>query len=318
MDEPQPFWRQLLDSKSILIAGAGGGFDVFCGLPLFFALHERGKKVGLASLSFANLPSSKARTIAPGTYLVDANCPATPEYFPERWLSSWFQEQRGLEVPVIAFEKMGVVGLADACRAAVELTGADAVVLVDGGADALLFGDESSLGTPAEDAASMVAVGELNIPTMQLACVGFGTDARHGVCHAHVLENIQTLVRDGGYLGAQALHPSHRSVQAYLDAFDWVSSRMGGRHVSYVSSAVCASIEGHFGELNTDRATRDRPPWCSPLVSMHWAFDLRAVLHRLQYRDILRGTRSIGEVNLFIDGAHKSVRGTRPPYPLPI
>lgn len=34
-----PILGQLADSHSILVAGIGGGFDLFCGLPLYF--HPR-------------------------------------------------------------------------------------------------------------------------------------------------------------------------------------------------------------------------------------------------------------------------------------
>ena len=48
-----PILNQLKDSQNILIAGAGGGFDVFCGLPIYFTLKEMGKTVHLANLSFS-------------------------------------------------------------------------------------------------------------------------------------------------------------------------------------------------------------------------------------------------------------------------
>ncbi len=40
-----PILDQLADSKSILIAGIGGGFDVLAGLPLYFTLRAIGKTV---------------------------------------------------------------------------------------------------------------------------------------------------------------------------------------------------------------------------------------------------------------------------------
>jgi hypothetical protein len=50
MSIPQPFFSTLLElisrlkgARSVLIAGAGGGFDVFSGLPLYFLLRELGK-----------------------------------------------------------------------------------------------------------------------------------------------------------------------------------------------------------------------------------------------------------------------------------
>jgi hypothetical protein len=42
-------------SKRVLIGGAGGGYDVFCALPLYFALTAAGKDVFLASSSFSAL-----------------------------------------------------------------------------------------------------------------------------------------------------------------------------------------------------------------------------------------------------------------------
>ncbi|MCC2667530.1 MAG: hypothetical protein K0Q72_1, partial [Armatimonadetes bacterium] len=33
-----PIFAELESSRRVLIAGAGGGFDIFCGLPLYFGL----------------------------------------------------------------------------------------------------------------------------------------------------------------------------------------------------------------------------------------------------------------------------------------
>lgn len=35
-----PLFDSLKDAQSILLAGAGGGFDIYSGLPLYFALRE--------------------------------------------------------------------------------------------------------------------------------------------------------------------------------------------------------------------------------------------------------------------------------------
>src|SRR5260370_40342099 len=51
----QPFFAALDGARRVLVAGAGGGFDVFCGLPLYFALRDAGRQVFLANLSFAPL-----------------------------------------------------------------------------------------------------------------------------------------------------------------------------------------------------------------------------------------------------------------------
>jgi hypothetical protein len=62
------------------------------------------------------------------------------------------------------------------------LGGVDAIVLVDGGTDILMRGDENGLGTPEEDMASLGAVNGLTeVPQRLVACIGFGVDSYHGL-----------------------------------------------------------------------------------------------------------------------------------------
>lgn len=53
-----PFFTELDHARIILLAGAGGGFDIFSGLPLYFGLRDAGKQVHLANLSFSSRPRS--------------------------------------------------------------------------------------------------------------------------------------------------------------------------------------------------------------------------------------------------------------------
>jgi hypothetical protein len=95
-----PFFQRLESSQRILLAGAGGGFDIFCGLPLYFALRKAGKEVHLANLSFSALSATKAERLSPILFKVDADTTHSNDYFPEAFLSSWFRESEKLEVPV--------------------------------------------------------------------------------------------------------------------------------------------------------------------------------------------------------------------------
>ncbi|MFI9812949.1 DUF1152 domain-containing protein [Saccharothrix variisporea] len=83
------------------------------------------------------------------------------DYFPERTLARWLAEQY-LPTTVHALPRTGVRPLTAAYRALVGTLGVDAVVLVNGGTDILLRGDEAGLGTPEEDMASLAAVAALN------------------------------------------------------------------------------------------------------------------------------------------------------------
>src|SRR5262245_31742228 len=135
-----PFLNELEETRTILLAGAGGGFDIFSGLPLYFGLREAGKHVHLANLSFSNLYAATGRRLAPALLEVTADSQVSANYFPEYHLCRWFR-QRGEEVPIYCFERTGFKPLLEAYRALVSHTQADSVVLVDGGTDSLMRGD---------------------------------------------------------------------------------------------------------------------------------------------------------------------------------
>src|SRR5262249_30901145 len=160
--------------------------DVFCGLPLYFALRDAGKEVWLSNLTFTNLYGAAGRQITPALLQINADAHGSKYYFPERYLCEWFRSQ-GEEVALYCFERTGVGPLREGYQALAEELQLDAIVLVDGGTDSLMRGDEDGLGTPHEDIASIAAVDDTPVAVKLLACLGFGIDAFHGVCHAHFL-----------------------------------------------------------------------------------------------------------------------------------
>lgn len=50
-----PILNQIANCKNLLIGGMGGGFDIFCGLRIYFDLRSLGIKAHLANLSFSNI-----------------------------------------------------------------------------------------------------------------------------------------------------------------------------------------------------------------------------------------------------------------------
>lgn len=143
---------------------------------------------------------------------------------------------------------LGVQPLRQAYRHLLDRLNIDAVVLVDGGTDILLRGDESTLGTPVEDITSVAAVAGLDVQVKLVTCLGFGIDAHDGVNHVQVLENIAALDRDGGYLGALSIPGGSREAALYRDAVaaaqsatpEWDLSRPAAHYMSAGRPAVAA------------------------------------------------------------------------------
>lgn len=304
-----PFSSALEPSQRILIAGAGGGFDLFCGLPLYFALQASGKQVFLANLSFTTLPPAPQARLAPALLPVTADTPCQVDYFPEQHLATWFR-QMGSEIAIYCFERVGVQPLLDGYRVLVRQLAIDTIILVDGGTDSLLRGDEVSLGSPHEDAVSLTVVDSLAVERKLLVCLGFGVDRHHGVCHADCLEAVAYLAQFGGYLGMFSLTNDMSAIQQYRAATEAVFQAMPG-YESIVNSSVLAALEGHYGDYHATQRTRGTRLWINPLMPVYWCFTVAPVAERLLYRSDLWSTHSYADVRQVIGGFRSRCAGAR-------
>jgi hypothetical protein len=305
-----PFFDELRSAQRILIAGAGGGFDVFCGLPLYFSLTNAGKTVHLANLSFTDLGSCDGGRPVPSLVRVLPDTRGSRVYFPEVHLAAWLSKRFG-ETPVYAIEHSGARPVRAAYQWLVEALAIDALVLVDGGTDSLMRGDEAGLGTPQEDMASLsagYAVG--GVERKFLVCLGFGIDTFHGICHAHFLENVAALIQEGGYLGTWSLLRDREEFQLYQEAIQFVSARMPW-HESIVNTSILSAVNGRFGNAHTTRRTEGSELFINPLMALHWAFRLDAVVHRNLYLASIGETTSFQELTLAIAAFRAALPGAR-------
>lgn len=294
-----PFFNELENAKTILIAGAGGGFDVFCGLPLYFALKRAGKTVHLANLSSGALGHCDAENPASALWRITNRTGAT-KYFPEMHLAAWLTERFG-ETPIYAIEPSGARRVSTAYEwLACELK-PDAIVLVDGGTDSLMRGDEAGLATPEGDAVSLLAVqGLQGVPQKLLVCLGFGIDAHGGVCHAHFLENVAALSRDDSYLGAWNLAHDSEEFGFYREACEFTFARMP-QQPSIVNTSIIAAVMGSFGDIHPTKRTEGSKLFINPLMGLYWSFRLEGVVRRNLYLDRIQNTETAEEVALVIE-----------------
>lgn len=293
-----------------MICGCGGGFDLYTGLPIYHYLKPRSEAIFLGNLSFASLPQACGRRRTPALTEVDADTEGSPEYFPEKVLAEWFRA-RGEEVSVFCFQRTGAATLLEAWEALRRELGFEAVVLVDGGTDSLMRGDEQGLGTPHEDMANIAAVHGLNLPCKILTCLGFGVDTFDGVCHAHFLESAAALQRKGAFLGAFSLLPDMEEARFFLDAVDYSVKAIPGSP-SVVNNSIASAVEGHFGNHHRTWRTTGGKLFISPLMSMYWSFELDAVARRCLYLKELLKTRSYGDVEDVIARFRADFPPTRP------
>jgi hypothetical protein len=296
----------------VLLLGAGGGYDVLGGVPLFVELRERGIAVDFASVSFTALESLAGAERDPeagGLYRIEGSAAVTTCYCPEAWLARWTAETQGQGRPVWGLSKAGVRPLREALKVLTRQLDNDLVVLVDGGIDLILRGDETSIGTPAEDLATLCAMAGLDCPSLAM-CVGFGAELREGIRHAQALERIAELQRLGAFLGAATLNAATPAGQSYRQALQFVAAGQRDQRGSHVHDVVVAALEGQFGSPAPD-------VWISPLAALCWFFDVRGLAGSHLFLKHLEGTETIFDVTTVIRGCRKSLE-VRPPSNVPI
>ncbi len=312
-----PILDQVTDCKNLLIAGMGGGFDIFCGLPIYFELRRRGHYVHLANFSFSPIQQFSGGVRLTETLVgVTADYTGPSVYFPELYLSQWFAEKRNEAITIWSFQKTGARPLLKNYQTLVDNLNIDGILLIDGGVDSLMRGDELGTGTLVEDACSLFAINALtHISTRIVGCLGFG--AEQDITYAHVFENIAGLTEAGGFLGACSLTPQMESYLAYEEAVLYVQNKPY-QDASVINSSIISAVRGHYGNYHLTSKTRGSRLWISPLMPLYWFFDLPVLVSRNLYLPHLAETDTFMDaVGIYMQDARHFQTRASARIPLP-
>jgi hypothetical protein len=180
--------------------------------------------------------------------------------------------------------RVGVQPLIKYLEREVEDSEISALVVVDGGVDSLMRGDEAGCGTILEDSITLAAVSKIDIPHKILACIGFGTETEEGLSHYRALENMADLFRANAFLGSCSLTADQVEFKEYK-AF--CEEQWHGKRESHIHTRIIPAVLGQFEEqtlyqgidARTGFAAKGRP-FVNPLMGIYWFFDLMAVVER--------------------------------------
>ncbi|MCX7746923.1 MAG: DUF1152 domain-containing protein [Clostridia bacterium] len=301
--------------SNILLAGAGGGFDFLCALPLALKLMNEGHNVFFANYSFTSLlkvgnslwVSDEILEVTYESFIEDT------EYFPELYLSKWFKEVKGINMPIYCFPRIGVRPLLrayDFLKAHLKI---DEVLIVDGGVDGIFRGDEYDLGTPSMDSISIIAASLSSIEKKYYIFTAFGSEGvNKEVSHGEALERVSGLIKNDKFYGVSSLLKNTAIGKTFLDAVYYIFERMPSKHHSNIVGSIVKAMEGSFGDTAVNEKTAANPIWVSAFTNMFWYFELEAVAKmKLFYEEVL-GSNTVEEVSNSIDNIHlafgKSIR----------
>lgn len=283
---PNGLNEKLKDAKTILIVGAGGGSDVLCGLPLYYTFLKQGKKAHLANLTHTDFktlneyadPIMLDPCLAGATSLIKQ--PSTN--YIEGYISQFFKNVLNQEHVVWMFNRTHVQELKKSFERLIAHLGIDAIVLVDGGVDSIMQGDEDGSGTMFEDTLTLAAVKDIQLPKI-LACIGFGTEIEEKLSHYRALENMSNIMKQGGFYGSCSLVSYMKAFQFYKSICEYIWMQPGHKK-SHISTRIIPAAEGEFGNVHP-YATEEDPliEICvSPLMNIYWFFEADAAVYNNQ------------------------------------
>ncbi len=300
--------------RCVLLCGCGGGFDFVHALLLLPELRRLGKDVVIGSYSFGQPADIEGGTTAfsqQGVVAkkVSAQCRAPRHYGPEVHLCSFLdlREPAGAPHEVYAYyaRAFTVPLLAELYRQLIDAHGIDAVVLVDGGSDSLMVGDEEGLGDPVEDAVSVAAVASLNgLKAKVLLSIGLGSDRYNHVSDAASLRAVAELTSSGAYLGAVSIEPRSEGFALYSSCLAHLDQRQSFRSV--LASNIRAAVQGGFGPAGSEGRAQDSV-YLWPLMAMMFAFDVDKVAERSLMAGWIRDCRSVLDCHLAVERGRREL-----------
>ncbi len=303
------FLRKLADPsiKTVMLCGCGGGFDFVHSLTLYPELRRMGKSVVIGSYSFGDPDEISNATdvfYESGALVRRVTAASIPEgyYGPEVHVCSYLDLRYPSSAPHFVYayyaRAFTVPLLTRFYRQLVEAHAVDAVVLVDGGSDSIMAGDEEGLGDPIEDAVSVTTVASLEeLKARVLITVGLGTDRFNHVSDAASLRAIAELTRMGGFLGSLSLEPQAPGSCFYRECLEHIYQRQGFRSV--LAGTIASAVDGWFGRDEVPPVLQERVQpgqlFLWPLMAMLWGFDVGTVARRSFIATWIRECRSVPE-----------------------
>ncbi len=316
---PNAIVNEYVKPKNVLLASIGGGFDVFNAMAIYFTLGCH--KINWHISSYSVDVGFKESEFVPITTFGPNDV-----YNPEGILAKWINRPPDLyrnygpkNRPVSPIYKIGKIGprpLAKAYRKLIDELKIDCIIMMDGGVDSLMIGNEVRKGTCTEEYVNFSALSDINIKKV-LMSFGFGCEVEEQISHGRVLENMATLFKDNKVLGACALTRDEADFANYNCAYQYAVEYFPNHKHSHIHPRIIKAIRGEFGYQDFGGNTimkSNKLVFLSPLMAIMWFFDGDAVIENNQLVPMMKNYDTFYDALALVQSA-ASVRDHQPiPY----
>lgn len=277
----------LSDRQNILLIGAGGAFDILATMPVYYSLiNQFDVKVHLANYSFVHFSDidSLIETVdfEPNIKGTTGNIKSYTNHFPEAYISSYFKEGVGSDVPVWLFNsKQTTKELAKSYQRFFKHMQIDAVIACGFGLRSIMQGNEQNCGNMIHTTMNLGALSiQEEVPKI-LFTIGHESMPQKGVSFNSALENISALNKQGAYLGGLMMDKHSSSYSFMKSVFEWIITQPE-HETNELAESVFIGIEGGFGPHDKSQAL------VTPLMAMCHFFEMETVLSMNKVFSLIR------------------------------
>ncbi len=269
---------QFQSNDVILMAGCGGGYDIYTGLPIYYALkHKYGKQcpqIVLSNLSLSCEILPNVTQIGKACYKIDesSECLGRP---------AEFQLSSKLDQPVYSFDCTNVSEFVQSYQLLVDQYQVTTILICDGGCDSTFSGQEYELGTPVEDMISLYAFSQINFKHSYLILLGANVDTFCDVRHQDWIANLSKLIDKQALLTTIQLTAEMPEVQSYINLFKQIGSCQ-----SIVNAGILSALEHNYGNYHhplLDDRCRLGEFQITLETAKYYIFDFNKVVNHIEY-----------------------------------
>jgi hypothetical protein len=289
-------------SRRPLVLGIGGGGDVVGALATAEACRAQGAAPVVGGVTWERRPIDPtpgpraeaeiegARRLAPGVLAATGSTRVRDSgvLFAESRMAGLLGEET-----VLVDATLGPGALAEGIVEAAAELGADLIVFLDVGGDAIAHGDEPGLASPLCDALLLAAAARLaeqdGVPPVLGAIFGVGCDGELTV--AEVLERLAEVAAAGGFAGARGLTAG-------------VAARLAEAVAAIPTEASAQALRCFHGALGHATIRRGRRTVeLSPVGALTFYFDVAAAVRSAaRLAAAVAGARDLEDANELLHG----------------
>ncbi|UJR24734.1 hypothetical protein I4U23_006108 [Adineta vaga] len=269
-------------TKTVLLSGCGGGYDLFGALPHYFKIKAQGDyDVTLINYTFTTheLLSKYGQQLTKILFridpIIDASWLTDEIYFPEQRLAN--EMHVSIYAILCNYDETRIELIIEAYQHLIGKRTIDELILFDCGSDVLLTGKEQQLGTPVEDMSHARAVQLLSsneIKSKYIVVIGTNIDVGHGIIQSDIDARLTALAPSAVFTWLLQ-YEYDEDVRHYVE----IVNHCQPAH-TIVHSLVCAALQGHRGYYLPDhlrsRINKSRVP-----LSKRHVFQLVIILMML-------------------------------------